>query len=143
MDLNVLAEMRDSAGDNPAKGLLDGIMSMHTLLRKIELAGMDRKTQKGGKPIAAALPGTAMGIGSVVTRAASTSSSTCSPSWCSSPSPARPSGRSTTSAARAEPGFQRAGRRPGQSQRQRPGRSLSPATPPLDSRHNPDVALVR
>jgi len=63
MDLNVLAEMRDSAGDNPAKGLFDGIMSMHTLLRKIELAGMDRKTQKGGKPIAAALPGTAMGIG--------------------------------------------------------------------------------
>uniref|UniRef100_UPI002AFF9265 3-hydroxyacyl-CoA dehydrogenase NAD-binding domain-containing protein n=1 Tax=Pararhodobacter sp. TaxID=2127056 RepID=UPI002AFF9265 len=37
--------------------------SMHTLLRKIELAGMDRKTQKGGKPIAAALPGTALGIG--------------------------------------------------------------------------------
>lgn len=63
MDLNVLADMRDSAGDNPAKGLFDGIMSMHALLRKIELAGMDRKTQKGGKPIAAALPGTAMGIG--------------------------------------------------------------------------------
>jgi len=63
MDLNVLADMRDSAGDNPAQGLFDGIMSMHTLLRKIELAGMDRKTQKGGKPIVAALPGTAMGIG--------------------------------------------------------------------------------
>ncbi|MCB1405348.1 MAG: enoyl-CoA hydratase/isomerase family protein, partial [Rhodobacteraceae bacterium] len=63
MDLNVLAEMRDSAGDNPAQGLFDGIMAMHILLRKIELAGMDRKTQKGGKPIAAALPGTAMGIG--------------------------------------------------------------------------------
>ena len=63
MDLNVLADMRDNAGDNPAQGLFDGIMSMHHLLRKIELAGMDRKTQKGGKPIAAALPGTAMGIG--------------------------------------------------------------------------------
>ncbi|MCL4676824.1 MAG: enoyl-CoA hydratase/isomerase family protein, partial [Pararhodobacter sp.] len=63
MDLNVLAEMRDGAGDNPAKGLFDGIMAMHALLRKIELAGMDRKTQKGGKPIAAALPGTALGIG--------------------------------------------------------------------------------
>ncbi|WP_417628299.1 3-hydroxyacyl-CoA dehydrogenase NAD-binding domain-containing protein [Pararhodobacter aggregans] len=63
MDLNVLADMRNNAGDNPAQGLFDGIMSMHALLRKIELAGMDRKTQKGGKPTAAALPGTAMGIG--------------------------------------------------------------------------------
>ncbi|WP_417601989.1 3-hydroxyacyl-CoA dehydrogenase NAD-binding domain-containing protein [Pararhodobacter oceanensis] len=63
MDLNILAKMREDAGDNPAKGLFDGVMSMHALLRKIELAGMDRKTQKGGKPIAAALPGTAMGIG--------------------------------------------------------------------------------
>ena len=33
------------------------------MLRKIERAGMDPKTQKGGKPIAAALPGTALGIG--------------------------------------------------------------------------------
>jgi 3-hydroxyacyl-CoA dehydrogenase / enoyl-CoA hydratase / 3-hydroxybutyryl-CoA epimerase len=63
MDLNVLADMRDGAGDNPAQGLFDGIMDMHRLLRKLELAGVDRKTQKGGKPIAAALPGTAMGIG--------------------------------------------------------------------------------
>ena len=63
MDLNVLAQMRDNAGDNPAQGLLDGIMAMPALLRKIERAGMDPKTQKGGKPIAAALPGTAMGIG--------------------------------------------------------------------------------
>ena len=63
MDLNVLAEMRDSAGDDPAKGLFDGIMSMHHALRKIERAGMDPKTLKGGKPIAAALPGIAMGIG--------------------------------------------------------------------------------
>ena len=38
-------------------------MQMHTLLRKIELGGMDPKTQKGGKPFVAALPGTAAGIG--------------------------------------------------------------------------------
>lgn len=63
MDLNVLAEMRDQAGDNPAQGIFDGIMSTHHLLRKIERAGMDPKTLKGGKPIVAALPGTAMGIG--------------------------------------------------------------------------------
>ena len=55
--------MRDDAGDNPAKGLFDGVMGMHAILRKIERAGMDPKTNKGGKPIAAALPGTALGIG--------------------------------------------------------------------------------
>ena len=38
-------------------------MRMHRLLRKIERAGMDPKTNKGGKPIATALPGTAAGIG--------------------------------------------------------------------------------
>jgi 3-hydroxyacyl-CoA dehydrogenase/enoyl-CoA hydratase/3-hydroxybutyryl-CoA epimerase len=63
MDLNLLAKLKADAGDNPAKGLFDGTMQMHGLLRKIELAGMDAKTKKGGKPIAAALPGTAAGIG--------------------------------------------------------------------------------
>lgn len=63
MDLTVLADMKDNAGDDPAKGLFEGVMQMHGLLRKIELAGMDFKTKKGGKPIAAALPGTAAGIG--------------------------------------------------------------------------------
>lgn len=63
MDLNVIAKMKESAGDNPAKGLFDGVMAMHAVLRKIERAGMDSKTNKGGKPIAAALPGTAVGIG--------------------------------------------------------------------------------
>ena len=41
----------------------DVIFVMHGVLRKIERAGMDPKTQKGGKPIATALPGTALGIG--------------------------------------------------------------------------------
>ena len=63
MDLNLLATLKEEAGDNPAQGLFDGVMQMHALLRKIELAGMDPKTKKGGKPIAAALPGTAAGIG--------------------------------------------------------------------------------
>ena len=63
MDLNVLAKMKESAGDNPAQGLFDGVMSMHAILRKIERAGMDPKTLKGGKPVAAALPGTGVGIG--------------------------------------------------------------------------------
>ena len=63
MDLNLLGKMREEAGDNPAKGLFEGTMKMHALLRKIERAGMDPKTLKGGKPIAAVLPGTAAGIG--------------------------------------------------------------------------------
>ncbi len=63
MDLNAIARMKDDAGDDPARGLFDGVMGMHAILRKIERAGMDPKTNKGGKPIAAALPGTALGIG--------------------------------------------------------------------------------
>ncbi|MGJ8588451.1 MAG: 3-hydroxyacyl-CoA dehydrogenase NAD-binding domain-containing protein [Yoonia sp.] len=63
MDLNIIARMKESAGDDPARGLFEGLMGMHTILRKIERAGMDPKTNKGGKPIAAALPGTALGIG--------------------------------------------------------------------------------
>jgi 3-hydroxyacyl-CoA dehydrogenase/enoyl-CoA hydratase/3-hydroxybutyryl-CoA epimerase len=63
MDLNVIAKMRDDAGAEPARGLYEGVMAMHAILRKIERAGMDPKTLKGGKPIAAALPGTALGIG--------------------------------------------------------------------------------
>jgi 3-hydroxyacyl-CoA dehydrogenase / enoyl-CoA hydratase / 3-hydroxybutyryl-CoA epimerase len=63
MDLNVIAKMKEMAGETPEQGLFDGIMSMHRVLRKIERAGMDAKTLKGGKPIVAALPGTALGIG--------------------------------------------------------------------------------
>ena len=63
MDLNLLATLKEQAGDDPARGLFEGTMAMHRLLRKIELAGMDLKTKKGGKPVAAALPGTAAGIG--------------------------------------------------------------------------------
>ncbi|WP_295080880.1 FAD-dependent oxidoreductase [Tabrizicola sp.] len=59
MDLNVIAQMR--AGG--AQVIFDGVMQMHHVLRKIERAGMDPKTLKGGKPIVAALPGTALGIG--------------------------------------------------------------------------------
>lgn len=63
MDLNVLAKMKADAGAEPAAGLFAGIMQIHALLRKIERAGMDAKTNKGGKPIASVLPGTAVGIG--------------------------------------------------------------------------------
>ncbi|MDP4990603.1 MAG: enoyl-CoA hydratase-related protein, partial [Marivita lacus] len=59
MDLNVLATLRDAG----AEAVFEGIMKMHGVLRKIERAGMDPKTNKGGKPVAAVLPGTALGIG--------------------------------------------------------------------------------
>ena len=63
MDLAVIAGMRDAGGDEPAGAIFDGVMNMHHVLRRIERAGMEPKTNKGGKPIAAALPGTALGIG--------------------------------------------------------------------------------
>ncbi|WP_135506253.1 3-hydroxyacyl-CoA dehydrogenase NAD-binding domain-containing protein [Roseovarius aestuariivivens] len=62
MDLNIIARMKDMAGDEPEKGLFEGLMRMHGILRKIERGGMDDKN-KGGKPIACCLPGTALGIG--------------------------------------------------------------------------------
>ena len=46
MDLNILADMRNNAGDNPAQGLFDGIMQMHAFLRKIERAGMGRSWKR-------------------------------------------------------------------------------------------------
>ncbi|MCX8508662.1 MAG: enoyl-CoA hydratase-related protein, partial [Rhodobacteraceae bacterium] len=63
MDLNIIAKMKESAGDDPARGLFEGIMQFHALERKMELMGRDLKSGKGGKPIVAALPGTALGIG--------------------------------------------------------------------------------
>ena len=44
MDLAVIAGMKEAAGDDPARGLFEGIMAMRGLLRKIERAGMDPKT---------------------------------------------------------------------------------------------------
>ena len=60
MDLNIIARMKDAGG---AQAVFDGVMGIHRILRKIERAGMDPKSLKGGKPIVAALPGTALGIG--------------------------------------------------------------------------------
>ena len=59
MDLNVIARMKEDG----VQALFDGVMRIHGILRKIERAGMDPKTLKGGKPIVAALPGTGLGIG--------------------------------------------------------------------------------
>ena len=66
MDLNVLANIKAGAGDNPAPALFEFIMNGHRILRKIERAGMDPKTNKGGKPIACAIPGMCAGIGTEI-----------------------------------------------------------------------------
>ena len=63
MDLNVLGAMTSHAGHTPANALFSAISGIHAMLRKIERAGMDPQTKKGGKPIASVLPGTALGIG--------------------------------------------------------------------------------
>ena len=54
MDLNVISRLKAAAGDNPERGLTDGFRRTHALLRRIETAD---------KPVVAALPGTALGIG--------------------------------------------------------------------------------
>ena len=66
MDLNVLARMKADAGADPARGLFEGILAIHRLLRKIERAGADPKTGKGGKPVAWAAPGLSAGIGTEI-----------------------------------------------------------------------------
>jgi 3-hydroxyacyl-CoA dehydrogenase/enoyl-CoA hydratase/3-hydroxybutyryl-CoA epimerase len=63
MDLNTIAQMKSEGGENPASSVFAGLMDVHGILRRIERAGMDPKTLKGGKPVVAALPGTALGIG--------------------------------------------------------------------------------
>ncbi len=66
MDLNVLASIREKAGEDPAAALFDFIMDGHRILRKLERAGLDPKSNKGGKPIACAITGTCAGIGTEI-----------------------------------------------------------------------------
>ena len=54
MDLNVISRLKAAAGDDPERGLTEGFRRTHALLRRIETAN---------KPVIAALPGTALGIG--------------------------------------------------------------------------------
>jgi len=69
MDLNVIARMKgaaEAAGGDPAETIFGFVMGLHGVLRKIECAGADPKTHKGGKPFVWACPGTAMGIGTEI-----------------------------------------------------------------------------
>ena len=66
MDLNTLATIRAEAGEDPAQALFDFTMNGHRILRKLERAGLDPKTNTGGKPVACAITGTCMGIGTEI-----------------------------------------------------------------------------
>ena len=66
MDLNVLAQLQQDHADDPARGVFDFTMTGHRILRKLERAGMDPKTNKGGKPVACAINGTCAGIGTEI-----------------------------------------------------------------------------
>ncbi len=66
MDLNVIGSIKaeaEKSGGNPAETIFGFVMRLHGVLRKIERMGADPKTNKGGKPVAVATPGTALGIG--------------------------------------------------------------------------------
>ncbi len=64
MDLNVLAGLRTNANGNPAARVFEMTTGVHRVLRKIECgrASWNAPGRKA-KPFAAALPGTALGIG--------------------------------------------------------------------------------
>ena len=94
MDLKVLAAMKEAAGADPARGLFDGTMTIHRLLRKIERAGMDPKTLKGGKPTAWAAHGLSAGIGTEIGLACTAAS------W---PTPPRPGSASPKSSSASSP----------------------------------------
>lgn len=66
MDLNVLGAIRSESGDDPAPAMFEFVMNGHRIMRKLERAGMDPKTNKGGKPVACAIPGLCAGIGTEI-----------------------------------------------------------------------------
>ncbi len=63
MDLATFRELPVSGANRSAAGVFERIMEMHRLLRKIETGGEPAGTAEDRKPVVAALPGTAAGIG--------------------------------------------------------------------------------
>ncbi|NNU81193.1 3-hydroxyacyl-CoA dehydrogenase [Halovulum dunhuangense] len=66
MDLNVLGGLRAEAGARPAQALFDFTMTGHHILRRIERNTLDPRTNRGGKPVVWACPGTSAGIGTEI-----------------------------------------------------------------------------
>ncbi len=63
VDLASFRELPISGENRSAAGVFGRIMAIHRLLRKIESGGQPAGTVEGRKPVVAALPGTAAGIG--------------------------------------------------------------------------------
>ncbi|CAD0187236.1 Fatty acid oxidation complex subunit alpha [Ruegeria sp. THAF57] len=61
-DLNMLAGVAERWAGKPDE-MLENTMKAHHIMRAMERNNMDPKTNKGGKPYATALPGTALGAG--------------------------------------------------------------------------------
>ncbi len=66
MDLKMLSKFESSKENSPSSQIYDLVMRLHRMLRKLELAGMDPKTKKGGKPVVWACPGISAGIGTEI-----------------------------------------------------------------------------
>ncbi len=63
MQLSGFEQLRNVAVEESPAGLLEWMMAMHRLLRRLETGGKTASEFEGRKPVVAALPGTAVGIG--------------------------------------------------------------------------------
>ena len=63
MQLSGFEQLRNVAVEESPAGLLEWMMAMHRLLRHLETGGKTASEFEGRKPVVAALPGTAVGIG--------------------------------------------------------------------------------
>ena len=66
MDLNILLSMMSKSTSDFSNVAFKTIMGIHELLRKIELAGRNRKTKKRAKPVVWASSGISAGIGTEI-----------------------------------------------------------------------------
>jgi 3-hydroxyacyl-CoA dehydrogenase/enoyl-CoA hydratase/3-hydroxybutyryl-CoA epimerase len=66
MDLNILQSMMSKSSSDFSDVAFKTIMGIHELLRKIELAGRNKKTKKQAKPVVWASSGISAGIGTEI-----------------------------------------------------------------------------
>ena len=65
-DLNILNSMRDESSKSFSKVAFDTIMRLHSILRKLELGGRDKKANKKALPVVWASEGISAGIGTEI-----------------------------------------------------------------------------
>ena len=66
MDLNILQSMMSKSNSDFSENAFKTIMGIHKLLRKLELAGVDKKKNKQAKPVVWASSGISAGIGTEI-----------------------------------------------------------------------------